>query len=832
MERNSIESFALTAAEGGLLVTALTPMGKVPWVKNWSEEATSDPETIMGWFRKKPQSNYGICTGYDGLFVIDLDGPEAIAWWRDQGFAPGAEVLTPNGGMHVYYRSFDVEVQTNQGKLHPRVDVRGVGGQAAGPGSMLPTGTYRGDIRAVANAPEAPAELMAIIPEKQTYTQVEWTGERVEEASEKERASVAWITRRLQALPEVWHEGAGWHAAVFESAAWLSRMVNSGAYAMNEDGALTILLTYTPTYPGWGADKILEQWESAKKVTAGQFAEPPSEDDEIPPLLPLLKAQEGAPEIDSRGRQFMDLVWTDASSDTEGARWDRRRQIMLESFRAGLSMQQAFSLAAGSVAAETLMRQHDGRLMLFKEAKRAHREYLAEQATGIAAVSESEAAPAPVDARFTQSDIELLIDPEREWMATDPQAEWWGTRYLEWVRRSVKLANMPYHRLHLWIILSVIYGLVGYIPREGKKLGVNLWGIIIGESSTGKTEALDKAETVLDAFFKVESPNLGADATTEALHDALILRDGQPSLQIIDEAHGLLGELSGSKGFRGDLITRWTEWYEGRVRASLRSTKKDISGKQASTSFSLLMQGTSAKMTKAMTGALWQSGFLVRALFVIGENIEPAEEDLDVRLVEGDADMAYHGMPRQWATEFENNHHRLRRYLETGAEFPLKIDFAPEALDRLNGAMRKMRAALRPLPNQEALKPYAARFPNIVLKMSALVAMSEARPKVEQRDVIIALAAAEEFLNAAVTMAKITTDSEWAQSVDEVEMLIAEKGGSLDLAKVYRHFSSRPVFETNRFIDQLVAEGRVVKRQEVTGRYTVSLARSEERKAA
>lgn len=826
MARQSIEAHALEAAESGLLIAPLIPMGKVPWIKNWAEEASSNPETVMGWFRQKPQSNFGICTGYDGLFVIDLDGAEAIAWWREQGFAPGAEVLTPNGGMHVYYRSLDVEVQTNQKKLHPKVDVRGVGGQAAGPGSMLPTGTYRGSIAAIANAPEAPPELMAIIPEKQSYTQVEWTGETVTESSEKERASVAWIVGRLQALPEVWHEGAGWHTAVFESAAWLSRMVNSGAYAMTVDGAMTILLTHTPTYEGWGTEKIVEQWHSAVALTAGQFAEPPGDDEEIPRLLPLLKAQDGAPDYDSRGRQFMDLVWTDASSDTEGARWDRRRQVMLESFRAGLTMQQAFSLAAGSVAAETLMRQHDGRLVLYKEAKKAQREYVQEQATGQLAAPEAEAPelaiPAPTDIS-----LELLLDSERDWLAQDPNARWWGDRYLEWVKKSVKLANMPYHRLHLWIILSVVFGMVAYIPREGKKLGVNLWGIIIGESSTGKTEALDKAETVLDAYFKEESPNLGADATTEALHDALIMRDGQPSLQIIDEAHGLLGELSGAKGFRGDLITRWTEFYEGKVRASLRSTKKEISGKQATTSFSLLMQGTSAKMARAMNTALWESGFLVRSLFVIGENIEPAEEDLDVRLVEGDADQAYHGMPRQWAVEFEENVHRLaQRY---GATF--KIEFAPEALDRLNASMRKMRAMLKPLPNQVALKPYAARVPNNVLKMASLVALVEARPRVELRDVIIALGAMEEFLVAAVTMAKITTDSEFAQSVDALEKLIAERGGSLDLAKVYR-LLAQPVYEVNKYIDQLVAERRVIKRQETTGSFTLVILRDTERMAA
>ncbi|WP_025157253.1 bifunctional DNA primase/polymerase [Leifsonia aquatica] len=831
MQRKSlaIVDYAALAAESGLKVVPLTPVGKIPWVQNWTEAASTDVDQVYAWFQQKPQSNYGICTGYDGLFVIDLDGPEAIAWWREQGFQPGVEVMTPNGGMHVYYRAPEgFEVQTNQKKLHHKVDVRGVGGQAAGPGSVLGTGTYRGDVEAIAEAPEAPPELMAIIPEKQSYTQVAPTREeKVEEAHERERAGVAYIIQKLQSLPSVWASGAGWHDTVRDQAMWLSRMVNSNDYAMTEDAALTILLTHTPTYPSWGEDKVILYWEDAKKRTIGQFAPPPGEEDDIPGLLPLFKAQEGVPTTDSRGRDFMDLVWTPPASDTDGAFWDRRRQIMLESLRAGLDIQQAFSLTAGSVAAEMLMREHDGRLTLWKEAKKHIRDFQNEQVTGLP-TQEPDTLDVPVELGDVDR-LELLTRLEREAMFADPDKyRWIGTRYLEWVRDSVKLANMPYHRLHVWMNLSVVFGMLAYIPREGKKLGVNLWGFIIGDSSTGKTEALEKAESVIDAYFKDDDVNLGADATTEALHDALIGRDGKPSYQVIDEAHGLLGDLSGSKGFRGDLITRWTEFYEGKVRASLRSTKKEISGKAATTSFSLLMQGTSEKMRKAMNTSLWESGFLVRALFVIGENIEPSEEDLDVRLIEGDADAAYNAMPRQFAAEWQNTRRRLQgRY----GDDPIKMEFEADALARLNAAMRRMRADLKTRPNQVALKPYAARFPNQVLKMAALVALSEARVTVSERDVLIALHASEEFLTAAIIMAKLTTDTDFAQKVDAVEKLVAERGGKLELNKVYRHFSE-PVFEVNKWIDQLVAERRVTKTRPITGDFTINLIRDTERMAA
>jgi hypothetical protein len=831
-KKMTIQDYALQAVENGLAITPLVAMGKKPWMKGWQEAPITSAEKVFKIFAERPQSNYGIVTGYDGLFSVDLDGAEAISWWKDQGFTPGAEVKTPRGGMHVYYRAPEgIEVQTNAGKIHPKVDIRGVGGQCVGPGSMVPIGSYRGDIVAIANAPEAQPELMEIIPEKSTYTQVEYTGEVVAEASSKERQSVAWIVGRLQALPEKWTEGAGWHAAVFESAGWLARMANSGAYAMNEDSALTILLTYAPTYGNeWGDDKILEQWQSAVALNVGRFAETPLADDDIPRMIPLMKAQEGVPEYDSQGRQFMDLVWNDAPTGTEGARWDRRKQIFLESFRAGLDMQKAFSLAAGSLAGEALMHQHDARFILFKEAKKAHALFLTEKTSGLKIV-DTEYVAAVESVLDRRDKIALLDDAERELLLGEG-GDWWGTRYTKWVRESVKLANMPYSRLHLWMVLSVVFGREAYVPKEGRKLGMNLWGIIIGETSTGKTDALEMSEGPLDAYFKEDNPNLGSDATTEALHDALIGRDGKASYQVVDEAHGLLGELSG-KGFRGDLLTRWTEFYDGKVRATLRSTKKEISGKSATTSFSLLLQGTTAKMARVMTTEMWEQGFLARSLFVIGDNITPDEADLDIRLIAGDASTAYNLMPDQFAGEFRDAKYNLRRFRKDGAakDEPFQMQFEDKALKRLNDGMRRMRAILKEKDNQVALKPYANRFPDQVLKMSSLVALIGDRGIVEKIHVLIALHAAEEFLEAAIEMARLTLNSDFARQVDDIESFVASRGGKVDLSKIYRHLS-QPAFEVNRLLDQLIAERRAIKRQEISGEFTIALIQDERKQAA
>lgn len=829
----TIAEAAVAAAEAGLKVVPLIEMGKRPWLSGWQDAASDDPTEVASWFAARSGSNYGIATGHDGLFSVDLDGAEAIEWWRSHGFV-GAEVRTPSGGLHVYFRAIGLDVQTNASKIHPKVDIRGTGGQCVGPGSRVPLGTYQGDIEAIANAPEAPQELIEMIPERVTWTNVApERAEKVDEASETERRSLKSIIESLRALPEIWHEGAGWHSVVWKAAAWLARMVNSSEYATTEASALQILLDHTPTYGSeWGDDKILEQWASAQKQNVGRYAESPRDSyDDIPSLLPLFLAQEQMPDYDSSGRQFLDLTISQPQSDSLGSRWHRIRTILLESFRAGLDISHAMTFAATSVAAEPIMAEADGRLRIYREA-------VAQQ--GVAAVEHETGALTEVGEfvpqEYADDPIILLTDEERERLASGEYV-WLGDRYFAWVEESVRLVNMPYHRMNWWILLSVVFGLIAYAPREGKKVGVNLAGIIVGPSGTGKTEALDKMESVLRAYWPDDdTPNIGADATTEALHDALIMRDGKPSLAISDEANKLLGEMAGGKSFRGDLVTLWTEILEGYVRPSLRSSKKEVSGKAASTSFSMLLQGVPEKMRGVLLPDFWDSGFMPRLIFVFGDQTTVTEADEDVRLVEGDVDKAYNAMPLQFAAEFREAKRKLAKFASQNADggrepFPMKYE--PDALTRLNLGRRKAVATMRAKPNGQMLGSYTRRIGNNMLKMSSLVALSEARNTVTERDVVIALGAIEEFLTAACRMAEMSVSSEFSLEVDQLEEQIAKKGGRIDAALIYRQ-AKRPVNETDRIIQQLVAERRAVRARTDRGDNIVQLLRAEneEEKAA
>jgi Bifunctional DNA primase/polymerase, N-terminal len=84
---------------------------KHPLTEHGVKDATTDPETIEGWFRKWPRANIAIATGQpSGLLVFDVDprngGHKAFdAFRRQYGLFTNScpQVWTGGGGAHLYF---------------------------------------------------------------------------------------------------------------------------------------------------------------------------------------------------------------------------------------------------------------------------------------------------------------------------------------------------------------------------------------------------------------------------------------------------------------------------------------------------------------------------------------------------------------------------------------------------------------------------------------------------------------------------------------------------------------------------------------------------------
>ncbi len=147
-EVGDVLKFALWYARRGWSVLPCRPGRKEPLSPHGCRDATTDTDTIRGWWRCWPTANVGIATGRaSGLLVLDVDGTEGedslAALVADHGAMPHTvEALTPGGGRHIYFRypsGRPVRCATRLGGW-PGLDVRADGGYVIAPPSGHPSG--------------------------------------------------------------------------------------------------------------------------------------------------------------------------------------------------------------------------------------------------------------------------------------------------------------------------------------------------------------------------------------------------------------------------------------------------------------------------------------------------------------------------------------------------------------------------------------------------------------------------------------------------------------------------------------------------------------------
>jgi hypothetical protein len=139
---------ALAYAQRGWPVFPCRPDRKEPDTAHGFKDATTDPERITAWWTAVPNRNIAIATGAPGPDVLDVDvrpggsGYKFLDHLKTAGLLQGpiAAVVTPSGGMHLYYCGTG---QTSGRLPDCHLDFKATGGYVLSPPSVVGGRPYR-----------------------------------------------------------------------------------------------------------------------------------------------------------------------------------------------------------------------------------------------------------------------------------------------------------------------------------------------------------------------------------------------------------------------------------------------------------------------------------------------------------------------------------------------------------------------------------------------------------------------------------------------------------------------------------------------------------------
>jgi Bifunctional DNA primase/polymerase, N-terminal/AAA domain len=151
-----LRDLALCYTSFGFRVFPCVARDKRPMTKNGFKDATDDYRQIRAWWKETPEANIGIATGsVSGIFVLDLDTAEALAWYGAKSLDdPDTYTVETGNGRHYYFwlpedEGVAIPCYTNFFRNDPDgppgVDVKSHGGYVIAAGSTHETGSQYSD---------------------------------------------------------------------------------------------------------------------------------------------------------------------------------------------------------------------------------------------------------------------------------------------------------------------------------------------------------------------------------------------------------------------------------------------------------------------------------------------------------------------------------------------------------------------------------------------------------------------------------------------------------------------------------------------------------------
>lgn len=476
----------------------------------------------------------------------------------------------------------------------------------------------------------------------------------------------------------------------------------------------------------------------------------------------------------------------------EHKRSEARYQFELELLRYGFTREEVF------VATQTAA---GGRLDKFTEEGRP--EYLWREVCKAAQEVYTDVAGETAPTFSAEEPVDFLSEDEREFVKENPT---FIDEYVAWAKVRSPQSAETYHRTLSLVTLSSIYGSWGYLKPKFGPIGLNLWCLIVGDStSTKKSTSKNLSLSLIRGWERRSglSIDIGSDATSEGLIKKLAERDGLVSLLHRDEFHGWIKEMY-TKNYLSGLQEVLTDLYDGRVPKSIRASADSGNDKDVSTVFNMMMMGTPKEVSSALNTSNFSSGFLPRYVWAVAETPEWKPEDEHIAQGEDeDEDQPLDEEAMRFRNEFE-----LARRAWNSTK-PKRVKVEDDAWERWNQWKVDSKRFIMGLHNEDILNPGRDRMSWSIIKSAALLAIHSRSDTVRMEHLLPVIAQSELWMTDMVKMANSIASSDFEDRSNKVELLVAQAGGEIELKKVYQAFKTLPPGHVDENIRSLEFQGKV-----------------------
>lgn len=497
-------------------------------------------------------------------------------------------------------------------------------------------------------------------------------------------------------------------------------------------------------------------------------------------------------------------------------------KLELELFRQGLTIDEVFAVAkharCNKYRRPDRPKRSDPDGDLWREIQRAQQTFQVP-----AEVEPME--PIYLDDVPVEKPISLLTDEER---AIVSNTETFIDQYVGWARKKTDGA-VEYQIASAFTLLSTCFSDIGYATPKYGKLGLNLWFMLLGETTLSrKSTSRQLMLRTLRSFEKFAGYqiDIGSNVTAEGLVKHLAGRDKLTSLFHRDEVQGMFKEFV-TKTYMAAAADQFTELYDGHVPVVIRATGaasgvKAVQSERAETNFLMYLMGITSKVAEILTVDYFRSGFLARFIYVIADS---PERTFESEAIEQSAEIEVLKQDDEMEAIVRKLYDSTLYWQKKGAPFPRPVRMTDAALARFNKFKWDMGNYSQGHPNEESIEPSRQRLALSIWKCAVLIAMYDKSDEVEEKHVLVAVHYAEQWFKNLVRMADSISASEWQREVDELEALLVTKGGRMRYEDAYKKFGNKRKREFDEMVDALKSQARIVIRTEnmrnfleVTGR--------------